>query len=103
MTSSSGFSDVELDARSNEGGLRHLEVAILGLPVVKRRFRHPLPPSQTSGLSARFCFPAAPNDLLRRNPYPFHVLSLYRGQNPLEIGAKSEGQVLSLPTFPSLG
>ena len=45
-------------------GLGYLQPAILGLPVVDRRFRHPVPPGQISGLRTRLCFLQHANDLL---------------------------------------
>lgn len=52
--------------------LRHIHAAELGLPVVERRVRNPVPAAQVGDLRARLLFPQHPDDLLFRKSLPLH-------------------------------
>src|SRR6266851_2232103 len=60
------------DERLQSLGVRHLHAAEPGLPVVQRRFRHPVLPAQIRGLRSRLVLAQDRDDLLFRKPASLH-------------------------------
>lgn len=75
------------------GGLRNLQPAVPGLPVVDGRFRHAVPPGQIGRLRASLGLVQKPDDLLSREPRSLHRPSSFKGRTLIDRGGKSGGQV----------
>ena len=59
-------------------GLRHVEAAVFGLPVVQRRLRHPVLPAEIGTLRTDLLLPQHADDLLFRKTHTLHRLTLRR-------------------------
>src|SRR5579883_3464587 len=84
FSSSSAFSRLASD---------DLHAAELGLPVVQRRFRHPVLPAQIGGLGPRLVLPQYRDDLLFRKSAPLHRSVPRLGRTLTPSGGTSQGQV----------
>src|SRR3546814_5170302 len=71
-----------------------LQTAILGFPVVDRRFRHAVATSQVDSLRASLLLLQHADDLLFCEPCSLHSSVLPSGQTLIKLGGKSGGQVI---------
>src|SRR3546814_12166692 len=68
-----------------------LQTAILGFPVVDRRFRHAVATSQVDSLRASLLLLQHADDLLFCEPCSLHSSVLPSGQTLIKLGGKSGG------------
>jgi hypothetical protein len=77
-------------------GLRHLQAAVFGLPVVQRRFRDPVLARQIGRLRPSLMLAQHRDDLLFREPDTLHRRSLQQGRTLILRGGKTQWQVTTL-------
>src|ERR1700722_19149003 len=74
-------------------GLGDIHAAVLGLPVVKRRFRHAVLARQIRRLRSGLVLLQNPDDLIFREPCSLHLSVLQEGRTLNPRGGKSQWQV----------